>query len=238
PLGATNGDDVNFSGSIDLARNYEVTITPAGGASVTINSITFNMSRSATGPRNWAVRGSADTFTSNLNASIVTSNTNITTQAGNQFFWALDSYTVTGGKQEAGSSVSPGASYAGQTNPMTFRFYAWNAEGNAGTFRIDTVRFNGFASVMAGVKKIDYDLNSAFSVFPNPSKDGVVTIKSNNVNFQTVEVFNSLGQLVIRRKNENNYQFKLDVSEIPAGIYFIKVICDEKSITERIIISE
>ncbi len=238
PLGATNGDDMNFSGAIDPARYFEVTLTPNGGNTVTINSINFNMSRSATGPRNWAVRGNADTYAANLQASIVTSNTNITTQAANQFFWALDSYTVTGGKQEVGSSISPGTSYAGQTNPMTFRFYAWNAEGNAGTFRIDTVVFNGFTSVIAGTKKIDYDLNSAFKIFPNPSKDGAVTIKSNNITFQAVEVYNALGQLVTRRKNEGNYQFKLDVSEFSKGAYFIKIISDEKVFTERIIITE
>ena len=50
PTGATNGSDI-FTGSISTTQYYEVTITPATGYSLDLNSITFTLQRSGTGIR-------------------------------------------------------------------------------------------------------------------------------------------------------------------------------------------
>ena len=51
----TNGNDAysSYTGAINPAKYYEVTITP-NSSTVSLSSITFNMSRSSTGPRNSA----------------------------------------------------------------------------------------------------------------------------------------------------------------------------------------
>ncbi|MBA3665225.1 MAG: T9SS type A sorting domain-containing protein [Bacteroidetes bacterium] len=235
PNGATNGSDVTFTGSINPGQYYQVTLSPTSGSTVSINSITFNMSRSSTGPRHWAVRGSADTYSVNLPASIAPTNTNLTVSAGNVFFWAMDSYTVATGKQERGSAVTPGASYSNQTNPMTFRFYAWDAESGGGSFRIDTAVFNGTASVMVGLNKLTYDLNSKFKVYPNPSNDGIVTIEA--ASSIKIEVLNILGD-VISSENNQGEKVKMDLSAFPPGVYFIRIHSGDKMITEKLILSK
>ena len=238
----TNGNDTyaTYTGAINPAKYYEVTITP-NSSSVTLNSITFNMSRSSTGPRNWAVRSDRSTFANNILATVVGPNTNINVQTNNVFFWAMDSYTVSGGKQEVGSTITlSGANYVAQTLPTTFRFYAWNAESGAGTFRIDTVRFSGSVVGSAGVNEFTQDLNSTIKIYPNPSNDGIVYLDTKKVNFSKVEVLNILGSTVAIENKEAviNDKIKLDLNTLPAGTYFVRVTSGNKVYTERFFITK
>ena len=72
PTGATNGDNVytNYTGSLDTSIYYEFTVTPNPGTTYDLTGITFRVQRSGTGVRNYAVRSSADSYASNLTASI------------------------------------------------------------------------------------------------------------------------------------------------------------------------
>lgn len=237
PVGATNADDVTFTGTLNPGQYYGVTLTPSSNSSVTINSITFNMLRSSTGPRHWALRGSADAYAANLPAS-VNSNTNLTVVATDVFFWAMDSYTLAAGKQAKGCTVTPGASYSNQTSPMTFRFYAYDSEGTAGTFRIDTVIFNGSASIIAGLKTLTHDLNAKFKLYPNPSNDGIVTLEPLSLNVNKVEVINILGAIVLVQNSRSEEKIKLDLSSLSTGTYFVRMSSDSKITTEKLIISK
>lgn len=238
----TNANDAyaTYTGAINPAKYYEVTITP-NSSSVTLNSITFNMSRSSTGPRNWAVRSDRSTFANNIIATVVGTNTNINVQTNNVFFWAMDSYTVSGGKQEVGSTITTaGPNYASQTLPTTFRFYAWNAEGTSGTFRIDTVRFSGTVTGAAGINEFTQDMNSAFKIYPNPSNDGFVFIDTKKLNYSKIEVVNVLGATVAIENKEaaHSEKLKIDLNSLPAGTYFVRVTADSKVYTERFFITK
>jgi hypothetical protein len=240
PTGATNGDDVNFSGSVDPNKYYQVTVTPSGSL-VTLNSIAFNMSRSSTGPRHWVVRSSQDGYATNLPASISPANSNISVQTGDKFFWAMDSYTVSGGKQERGSYVTlGGASFSNQTNPITFRFYAYDAEGNAGTFRIDTVIFNGMTGGPAGIAEFTQNINSVIKIYPNPSNDGIIYLDPKKIVYSKVEVVNILGSVVAEEHKETatNEKLKLNLNTLPSGTYFVRVTAGNKVYTERFFISK
>ncbi len=237
----TNGNDAyaTYTGAINPAKYYQVSVTPNSNT-VTLNSITFNMSRSSTGPRNWAVRSNKDGYGANISA-MVSGNANINTQAGNVFFWALDSYTVTGGKQEAGSTITLGGpNFTNQTTPFIFRFYQWNAESGAGTFRIDTVRFNGTVGFVSGVNELTQDLNSTIKVYPNPSNDGVVYLDTKKINFSKIEVLNILGSTIVTENKETtvNDKIRLDLNSLPAGTYFVRVISGDKVYTERFFIAK
>lgn len=237
-----NGNDAyaTYTGAINPGKYYEVTITP-NASSVTLNSITFNMSRSSTGPRNWAVRSDRSTFANNILATVVGPNTNINVQTNNVFFWALDSYTVSGGKQEVGSTITTaGPNYFNQTLPTTFRFYAWNAESGAGTFRIDTVRFNGSVAGASGVNEFTQDINSTIKIYPNPSNDGIVYLDTKKVNYSKIEVMNILGSTITIENKEAtaNEKIRLDLNALPAGTYFVRVTAGNKVYTERFFITK
>ena len=138
PLGATTGVDTysTMTGNLDPNKYYEVTLAPTSNYTAEITSILLTVQRSATGIRNYTVRSSIDNFASNLPAS-VTTNTNLSVVANDIFFFNYDASTTT----QSGSTVTLTNSF--HNSPITFRFYAWNSETNAGTFSLNDVTFKG-----------------------------------------------------------------------------------------------
>lgn len=147
-IGALNADDnyANYSGSLDPANYYQVIITPTAGNTLSLTQINFDMRRSATGPRTYAIRSSADGFAANLPASISPANPNLTVQTGNVFLWAFDA-TVNTANQLGSTITLSGAPYTNATSAITFRIYAWNAEATTGSFGVDNVTFTGSTAV-------------------------------------------------------------------------------------------
>ena len=70
----------------------------------------------------------------------------------------------------------------------------------------------------------EVDLNNLVSIFPNPTKEKI-TIES-NINYSSVKVFSSKGQLVF----ETGYKRTINVSRLHKGLYFIQLISDEQEI--------
>ncbi len=127
-----------MTGSIDLTKYFEVTITPSPTVILNLNSITFTSQRSGTGVRSYAVRSSINGYSANLAASTGT-NTNLSVQGTNEFYFNTDGTSAQVGSQIALSTPA----FSLITMPVTFRFYGWNAEAGTGTFSIDDVIFNG-----------------------------------------------------------------------------------------------
>lgn len=239
-MSIANGNDAyaTYTGAINPAKYYEVTLIPSGGYAVDLTSITFNMLRSSTGPRNWSVRSNKDGYAANLPAS-VSSNTAISTVAPNIFFWNFDATANV--IQQKGSTVSlSGSNFISQTSPYTFRFYAWNAETTLGTFRVDTVIFTGLATGGAGIHEFSQDVNSVIIIYPNPSNDGVVYFDSKKIDFNKLEVLNVLGDIVASEFREvtPNERVKLDLNGLPSGTYFVRATTPGKVYTERFFISK
>lgn len=140
-LGGINGDNnfANFTGSLDLTKYFEVTLTPSLGYTLDVNTIGFTIQRSSTGIRSYAVRSSLDGYAANLPASISPANVNLGVGPGNDFRYLSDSLS----SAQNGSLVTLGAPFDVLTAPVTYRFYGWNAEANTGTFSIDNVAFSG-----------------------------------------------------------------------------------------------
>ncbi|WP_157359344.1 T9SS type A sorting domain-containing protein [Wenyingzhuangia fucanilytica] len=73
---------------------------------------------------------------------------------------------------------------------------------------------------------------SDFSIYPNPVKD-VITIKLNDVNLTSVEMYNVMGQKILSTTSLNNNQ--LNVSELNSGIYLLNINADGKTLVKKII---
>ncbi|PLX07833.1 MAG: hypothetical protein C0596_08810 [Marinilabiliales bacterium] len=65
--------------------------------------------------------------------------------------------------------------------------------------------------------------------YPNPAND-IIEFSNFNKN-SIVEIYSVNGKLVFSQK----INCKLDISEIPAGMYFIKILGEEKPITKKLI---
>ncbi|MBK7310503.1 MAG: T9SS type A sorting domain-containing protein [Sphingobacteriaceae bacterium] len=248
--GATSSVNTTFTGSIDPAKYYEVTLTPQAGYSVTLNNMTFGASRSTTGIRHFAVRTNKDSYAANVAATYTplnsaASTTVITIQGGDTFFWFDDVNSTSGPAAGSVANNQCGANFSGpnftnQSSPYIIRIYAWNSEAAGGTFRIDSLMINGVATFStAGFGSISHDLSSSFKLYPNPTNNGVVYIESKNANKGSIEIVNVLGKVVAREGIESNYStVKLDLSALTEGTYFVRCRIGNKVITEKLMITK
>lgn len=67
-------------------------------------------------------------------------------------------------------------------------------------------------------------------IYPNPT-NGELNIKANNTPIDAIKLFNSLGQKVL----DQDYQDKINIKELPKGIYFIHLIKGENIEIRKII---
>ena len=72
-----------------------------------------------------------------------------------------------------------------------------------------------------------------FNLFPNPTNTGFVTIKSNQMGAVQAQVFDLLGKEVINTAVNNE---RLDVSNLNAGVYVVKLTQNKNTSTKKLII--
>ena len=82
---------------------------------------------------------------------------------------------------------------------------------------------------------IDEAKTALFSVSPNPS-NGVFTVTANNADNYTLEVINVLGEVVSAKSIEGSMNETVNVSELNAGIYFVKVSTATSQNVQRVVI--
>ncbi len=90
-----------------------------------------------------------------------------------------------------------------------------------------TWRFSTFGFV--GVPNLEDD--SATKVYPNPS-NGIFTLEGDGIN--AIEIVNSKGQIVSKRLIDKNITL-IDVSNLPKGMYFLKVFNNKGVIYTKIV---
>ncbi|GAB4209718.1 MAG: hypothetical protein Fur0023_22040 [Bacteroidia bacterium] len=236
-LGASNGNDTSFTGSIDLNKYYDITITPQTNYELSFDSIIFKALRSGTGPRFWAVRSNVNGYSANLTA--ISTNTNISVTGSNEFKWATDTYTTT--SIQSGLKVMLGApTFTQLTSSVSFRWYAWNAESTAGTFRIDDVNIYGSATLATGVAKITHNINAHFILSPNPATGNIVQLIPQNINeISFVEIVDALGNTIYKNnKVDVSKKIELNLDNIPAGMYFVRLGSAKNFYLEKLVINK
>jgi hypothetical protein len=85
----------------------------------------------------------------------------------------------------------------------------------------------------ASVKSLS---KSKIKIFPNPVSKKLV-IENPHLNKIKFTLYNSLGIEVIKRNSSNSSLFEIDVSDLPQGIYFLRLKQNDEFITQQIIIS-
>src|SRR5690606_5027359 len=74
--------------------------------------------------------------------------------------------------------------------------------------------------------------NAAFRAYPNPVNDVLNLSYANNID--SVEVFNLLGQQVFSQ-SVNQSEYALNMAQLPAGTYLVKVSADGTSKTVKVL---
>lgn len=68
--------------------------------------------------------------------------------------------------------------------------------------------------------------NESVTIYPNPG-NGIFTIQSSEFGTRNLEIYNMVGQVIYKTTIKNS-QSKIDLSSQPKGIYFIRVISENK----------
>jgi len=78
-------------------------------------------------------------------------------------------------------------------------------------------------------------LESIIKLYPNPAQDILtMEINSNEQIFGFIKIHDILGELILGKSFENN--IKIDVTDLPVGVYILSITIDKSIIYKRIII--
>lgn len=116
--------------------------------------------------------------------------------------------------------------------PSTSEYNAIGVESNygvGGTWRVDNVTFFNNGGLSVGDNS-----TMGLSLFPNPVRNGLVTIKTNSNQPLQVAVYDVLGKQVISKTLSNN---TLNVSGLKAGIYLVQVTENNTTSTKKLIVN-
>ncbi len=82
-------------------------------------------------------------------------------------------------------------------------------------------------------------IQKSINVYPNPNSSGTLTVKSDNIEFDKLELFNAIGQKVLHTKTQHTSSYSLPIETLTAGIYLLKIYNNNSIIDhKRIIIIE
>ncbi len=81
---------------------------------------------------------------------------------------------------------------------------------------------------------IDDLVSKGFSYFPNPVRGGELKMNANE-NIKSINVYNMIGQEVKRIALSNVFSYKLDMSDLSDGVYFIRAEVGDSTGTFKII---
>lgn len=77
---------------------------------------------------------------------------------------------------------------------------------------------------------------AGYLIYPNPSNDGIFSVKSEaNIKTREIQVFDISGKLIYRDLPESYQETKLDLSNLPDGVYILKILSEEKLYTYKAI---
>ncbi|TDP57997.1 DUF7619 domain-containing protein [Flavobacterium dankookense] len=89
-------------------------------------------------------------------------------------------------------------------------------------------------TTIAALSNQDFDFGSYFTLYPNPAKEVLNFEVKNEIGVKSIQVYNSLGQIVMAVTNASTTR-SIDVASLNAGAYFIKVTTDRGSANSKFI---
>ncbi len=139
-----------------------------------------------------------------------------------------------------------GAQWTGTNTTMTEYFYPLNSLATNSNIMFRIV-FRSDDSVNGlGVIIDDFVINGTLAneqfdiknvaIYPNPS-NGIFNIAKGNSEIKNIEVTDISGKLILKQTDfqNDNSVFILNLQDVSAGVYFIKITADETSIIKKVI---
>ncbi|MDA7804128.1 T9SS type A sorting domain-containing protein, partial [Crocinitomix sp.] len=110
----------------------------------------------------------------------------------------------------------------------------------AGVYVLTVTDENGctkeFEFVIDSELGIERIANNSFKLYPNPASTNVYIANNNQIEILSIQLYNSLGQLVFVDENATNTDYVMDVSEMAKGVYYIALNAQNQVQTIKLII--
>ncbi|MFC7775105.1 T9SS type A sorting domain-containing protein [Flavobacterium sp. GCM10027622] len=116
--------------------------------------------------------------------------------------------------------------FAQPTNTAYASVTGGGYNGNNGRWQVDNFRFS-----FNTLRRDEHTIPN-LKMYPNPAKSQV-TISSDNFAEKKIEIYNTLGKMVLAQKTTNN---PIDITSLSKGIYMVKISEEGKTDTLRLLI--
>lgn len=146
---------------------------------------------------------------------------------------ANNNYTVDA--TVANFQLAPSSMCIDQGNTVSCLPLAIDYAGNARVTgsNIDIGAFEYKPADVTGINKSNLDLN--ILLYPNPTKD-VLNIRLNDGANTEITIYSTLGNSVFKSTYFGS-QIKLDLKDLPKGVYFINVLQNDKSYIQKVMLT-
>jgi hypothetical protein len=87
--------------------------------------------------------------------------------------------------------------------------------------------------VYSAIRRVDFENKFTYSIYPNPATDILQIVSDNSSGFNAlVQITNSQGQVLIKKQISSNSQpAQIDISSLSSGIYIMKIITAEGTVS-------
>jgi len=101
----------------------------------------------------------------------------------------------------------------------------------------NTAPFSGLGAHTLSSLGVQTFVENLFNMYPNPTNSNSATIRINSsIELTSIQLYNTLGQLVISIVNPKTSDNRLEINNIPNGMYIVKIQNDTSYSTKRLIV--
>ncbi|MDV6170376.1 T9SS type A sorting domain-containing protein [Flavobacterium sp. DG1-102-2] len=111
---------------------------------------------------------------------------------------------------------------------LRYQIRTYHQDGVGGGY----IYFDNLSLIVNGVAGVNDNTIEGLQLFPNPVSEGTLNITSSNNNDKDVVVYDMLGKTVLSAKVTNG---TVEVSNLTAGIYIVKITEEGKTATRKLI---
>lgn len=91
---------------------------------------------------------------------------------------------------------------------------------------------NTYTTTVAALSTQDFDFGTYFTLYPNPANDVLNIQTKQDLQVNSIEIYNQLGQIVLAVTNAVN---SIDVADLASGTYFVKVNTEKGSANSKFV---
>jgi hypothetical protein len=141
------------------------------------------------------------------------------TGTNNQYFWSFSNGVVPAYSTEANPTI-----HFEQTGTYHVTVYVENAAGTS--FYTQEITVEGCAGLL--------DHGMGYKVYPNPASTQLTVEIEGQASYENLELFDAMGRVLVRESLNDSGKNTIDLSNIPSGMYVVRLLGKAQQATESL----